>query len=107
MKQVSQNLNRAVVRKSIGIDNEVDSGTVELDNHIFDILYESQDVRSILEDECLQYFHYGHLNIHCITIMLHWGYSIASSFSKWTLNSPWKKYYSEACSDFSETGIVH
>ena len=51
---LKQNLNRAVVRKSIGIDNEVDSRTVELDNHIFEILYESQDVRSILEDECLQ-----------------------------------------------------
>ena len=104
-----KNLNKAVVRKSIGIDNEVDSGTMELDNHIFEILYESQDVRSILEDEChyavaifpLWAFEYSLYHDYVAL-----GYSIANSFSKWTLNSPWKKYCSEARSDYSETGFA-
>ena len=88
-----QNLNKAMVRNVIGIGNKVESGTVELDYQIFDILYESRDVRSILDDEC----HYevamfplwgSEYSQYHYYVML--GYCIANSGSKWTLNSPWQ-----------------
>ena len=97
-----QDLNKVVVRRVIGIKCSVCTkieGVLFLNNQILEILHESQNVRSILEDG----FHYAApmppLDSYSHHEYVALAYSIANSCSKWTL--VFKQYEREDGDEFT------
>ena len=80
-----KDLNKAVVRRAIGVKEAVEGKTVKLHFASYDLLHESQDVRSILDSKC----HYiaeippPMRSLHHLHVTL--GYIVANSNSTWSL----------------------
>ena len=82
-------LNKVVVRKAIGI---MDTEHIFVNEEHLRIIYESQDVNSILDDKCyceVKMVNFGDGSYYAFEAL---GYCIANSSSKWSLCIEWEKW---------------
>ena len=82
-------LNKVLVRKAIGI---MDTEHISVSEEYLQIIYESQDVNSILDNKCyyeVKMVNFGDGSHHAFEAL---GYCIANSSSKWSLCIEWEKW---------------